>query len=94
MERLGLALGSPLRLQLLAALVADARNVTTLMRLTGYSQPYVSKHLAVLRRLHMVHSRTHGAQRFYQLAPDDPAAQAARALLVALSPSGDEPGHA
>jgi DNA-binding transcriptional ArsR family regulator len=93
LERVSWALRAPERLQLLAALVANERNVTTLTRLTGYSQIRVSKHLAVLRRFHMVQARVQGPQRFYQLAADDPAAQAARALLVALLRAGKEPGQ-
>ena len=45
LERVSRALQAPVRLQLLAALVADERDVTTLTRLTGYSQTLVSKHL-------------------------------------------------
>ena len=86
LERVSGALEAPVRLQLLAALVADERSVTTLTRLTGYPQPQVSKHLAVLRHLHIVQSRVQGTQRIYQLAADDSAAQAARALLVVLAP--------
>jgi DNA-binding transcriptional ArsR family regulator len=93
LERVSLALEAPVRLQLLAALVADERNVGTLMRLTGYSQVRVSKHLAVLRRLHLVQSRVQGSRRFYQLAADDPAAQAARALLAVLSRHAADPGQ-
>jgi DNA-binding transcriptional ArsR family regulator len=93
MERVGRAVEFPVRLRLLAALVADERNVTTLTRLTGYSQPQVSKHLAVLRQLGIVQRRAQRTQRFYQLAAGDPAAQAIRALLVALSHPGHGPGQ-
>lgn len=85
LERVSGALQAPVRLQLLAALVDDERSVTTLTRLTGYSQTGISKHLAVLRRLDMVQCRVQGRGRFYQLAADDPATEAARALLVVLS---------
>ena len=57
LERVSGALRAPVRLQLLAALVADEQDVTMLSRLTGYPQPHISKHLAVLRHHRIVQSR-------------------------------------
>ena len=88
LERVSRGLEPPERLRLLGALLAGERSVTALMRLTGYSQPWVSKHLAILRRLGLVERRVQRQQRFYRLAAHDPAAQAVRALLQELTRRG------
>jgi DNA-binding transcriptional ArsR family regulator len=93
MRRVSRALEVPVRLRLLAALVADERDVMTLVRLTGYAQPQVSKQLRVLRELRIVQRRAQRTRRLYQFAAGDPAAQALRVLLVALVPAGKEPGQ-
>ena len=57
LARVSRGLESPERLRLLGALLAGERSVTALTRLTGRSQPRVSKHLAILRRLGLVERR-------------------------------------
>ena len=93
LERVSRGLDYPERLRLLAALEGGERSVTALIRLTGRSQPQVSKHLAILRRLGLVERRAQASQRLYRLAAHDPAAPAVRALLRELTRGGGTPEH-
>ena len=93
LARVSRGVEAPGRLRLLAALVAREQSVASLTRLVGRSMPRVSKQLAVLRAQGLVERRVQGPQRFYQLAPHDPAAQAVRALLTELARGGGTPDH-
>jgi len=66
-SRIGKALGSGARLELLDLLSQSERRVDELAELTGHSVANVSQHLQVLHRARLVESRRHGTQRFYQL---------------------------
>ena len=62
------ALSEPLRLKILNALRAEARNVGELTELLDCSQANVSKHLAVLMRHGMVERDAQGTSAFYRIA--------------------------
>jgi ArsR family transcriptional regulator len=47
------------------------RNVTELVRVTGFSQANLSKHLQLLLRLGFVERRKEGVSTFYTLADPD-----------------------
>jgi DNA-binding transcriptional ArsR family regulator len=55
------------RRQILDVLAAGERPVNDLVRLLGFSQPLVSKHLRVLREVGAVGVREEGRQRLYRL---------------------------
>ena len=60
------------RLRLLRLLVQQELNVRELVRITGLSQPRVSKHLAVLREQGWIVQRREGTWSWYQtVAPED-----------------------
>jgi len=60
------AVAEPKRRQLLEALGATERTVTSLVALLGWPQPMVSKHLAVLKKVGLVSERRAGRQRLYR----------------------------
>lgn len=62
------ALGEPMRLRLLSALMEGPRSVTRLVEETGAGQANVSKHLAVLRQASMVRFRKEGPVTIYFIA--------------------------
>lgn len=66
--RLGKALYSPRRLELLDLLCQTERTVEDLMRHTGLSASNVSQHLSVLRHARLVASRKEGLFVYYRLA--------------------------
>ena len=66
--RLGKALYSPRRLELLDLLCQTERTVEDLMRHTGLSASNVSQHLSVLRDARLVASRKEGLFVYYRLA--------------------------
>jgi DNA-binding transcriptional ArsR family regulator len=66
--RMGRALASPRRLELLDLLCQAERTVEDLTRHTGLSVSSVSQHLAVLRGAKLVASRKRGLFVFYRLA--------------------------
>ena len=61
-------LSDPLRLRLLQILEAGEKNVTQLVESTGYLQPSISKHLAILTNAGMVGRRKEGSSVFYYIA--------------------------
>lgn len=61
-------LGEPLRLKVLAALIAGERNVGELVALTGAGQANISKHLAALTQGGLVNRRKVGTSTYYALA--------------------------
>jgi DNA-binding transcriptional ArsR family regulator len=61
------AVAEPRRRQILDALAREERSVNDLVALLGVAQPYVSKHLRVLREVGLVDVRDEGRQRMYRL---------------------------
>ncbi len=61
-------LGEPLRLKVLAALIAGERNVGELVVLTGAGQANISKHLAALTQGGLVNRRKVGTSIYYSIA--------------------------
>ena len=61
-------LAEPMRLRLLQALFAGARNVTDLVEATGGTQANVSRHLQTLTAAHILRRRKEGLQVFYEIA--------------------------
>jgi DNA-binding transcriptional ArsR family regulator len=61
------AVAEPRRRQILDLLVAGERPVNDLVDAIGLAQPYVSKHLRVLREVGAVDVREDGRQRLYRL---------------------------
>lgn len=61
------ALGQPVRLRIVEALSSGELTVSQLGRTTGASQPNLSKHLALLRRVGIVEARKQGVNVFYRL---------------------------
>jgi DNA-binding transcriptional ArsR family regulator len=61
------AIAEPRRRQILDVLAEGERPVNDLVRRLGLSQPLVSKHLRVLRKVGAVDVRSHGRERLYRL---------------------------
>ena len=61
------AIAEPKRRQVLEILAAGEQPVNDLVETLGWSQPVVSKHLAVLKEVGLVKMRQHGRQRFYRI---------------------------
>jgi DNA-binding transcriptional ArsR family regulator len=61
------AVAEPRRRQILDLLASGERPVNDLVRLLGMSQPLVSKHLRVLRKVGAVEVRDEGRRRLYRL---------------------------
>ena len=66
--RIGKALGSPHRLELLDLLLQCERTVESLATETGMSVANASQHLQVLRTTHLVETRREGTSIVYRLA--------------------------
>ncbi len=62
------SLANPTRLRIICALVARECSVTTLAAATGASMSLVSRHLALLRKDHIVKTRRENQTIFYTLA--------------------------
>jgi DNA-binding transcriptional ArsR family regulator len=60
------AVAEPRRRQILTYLADEERQVTEIVTALGMDQPSVSKHLGVLRSLHLVHVRRNGRHRLYR----------------------------
>jgi len=69
-ERIGKALASSRRLELLDVLAQGERSVEDLHKETGMSVANTSQHLQVLRRARLVETRREGSHVFYRLADD------------------------
>ena len=61
------AVAEPRRRQIVDVLAGGERAVNDLVRLLGFAQPQVSKHLRVLREVGVVEARSEGRQRLYRL---------------------------
>ena len=61
------AIAEPKRRQVLDVLANGERPVNELVHSLGWSQPQVSKHLGVLRKVGLVYERREGRQRVYRL---------------------------
>lgn len=68
--RIGKALGSPHRLELLEMLMQCERTVEALASETGMSVANASQHLQVLRAAHVVETRRVGTSIYYRLASE------------------------
>jgi rhodanese-related sulfurtransferase/DNA-binding transcriptional ArsR family regulator len=71
--RVGAALASAARLQLLEYVAQRERSVETLAAMAGLSVANASKHLQALRQAGLVHARKEGLRVYYALAGDDVA---------------------
>src|SRR4051812_26332738 len=72
--RVGKALASGKRLELLDLLAQGERTVDALARAAGLGLTTASAHLQTLRRAHLVATRRSGTKVYYRLAGDDVAA--------------------
>lgn len=72
--RIGKALASPRRVELVELLAQGERSVEALAQAAGMNLTTASAHLQVLRRTRMVATRRDGARVYYRLAGDDVAA--------------------
>ena len=63
------ALSSPLRVTILR-LLSEPRTVTSLVTLTGISQPLVSQHLRVLRSANLVVVERQGREAIYRVSDE------------------------
>ena len=68
--RIGKALSSPHRLELLEVLAQCERTVEALAQETGMSVANASQHLQVLRSAHLVEVRREGVSMYYRLADE------------------------
>lgn len=71
--RVGKALSSPRRIELVDLLAQGERSVDALARLTGMNVTTASAHLQALRRANLVTTRRDGTRVFYRLAGPDVA---------------------
>lgn len=71
--RVGKALASPKRLEMLDVLAQSERSVESLARATALKLTTASAHLQALRQGGLVSSRKEGARIYYRLASDDVA---------------------
>jgi DNA-binding transcriptional ArsR family regulator len=61
------AVAEPKRRKILEALGPAERSVNELVEILGWSQPMVSKHLAVLKKVGLVREHREGRQRLYRV---------------------------
>lgn len=61
-------LSDPMRLKILHALQGGEQSVNQLVKLTGSSQPNISKHLNILRTTGMVKRRQESNQAFFSIS--------------------------
>ncbi len=61
-------LSDPMRLKILHSLQDGEKTVTELVKMTGSSQPNISKHLNILRTTGMVKRRQESNQAFFSIA--------------------------
>ena len=59
------AVAEPKRRQILEVLGTEERSVNEIVEMLGWTQPMVSKHLAVLKKVGLVRERRVGRQRLY-----------------------------
>jgi ArsR family transcriptional regulator, arsenate/arsenite/antimonite-responsive transcriptional repressor len=89
MARLFRALADPNRLRIVNILSEQSICVCDLQSVLGLSQPFISRHLAYLRRAGLVRDRREGPRVCYSLASDSPAIQALRAFLRQVLPTSE-----
>lgn len=87
--RVGKALASGKRLELLDLLAQGERTVDELARAAGLGLTTASSHLQTLKQAHLVATRRAGTRIFYALAGDDVAALFAQCREVARAHIGD-----
>lgn len=87
--RVGKALSSPARLELLDLLAQGERTVESLARAAGLQVGTCSAHLQTLKQARLVATRKDGARVFYRLAGTDVAALYAGLQQVAAAHIGD-----
>src|SRR5689334_10421405 len=61
------AVAEPKRRQILEALGTQEQSVNEIVETLGWTQPMVSKHLAVLKKVGLVRERREGRQRLYRV---------------------------
>jgi DNA-binding transcriptional ArsR family regulator len=61
------AIAEPRRREVLGALAGGERDVTRLVAELGWTQPQVSKHLGVLRKVRLVNVKRKGRRRVYSV---------------------------
>src|SRR5574341_935187 len=71
LARIGKALSTPARLEILELLAQAERSVDALARLTGLTVANTSQHLQLLRQVGLVTSRREAQFIFYRLAGDE-----------------------
>jgi rhodanese-related sulfurtransferase/DNA-binding transcriptional ArsR family regulator len=71
LARIGKAVASPSRVELLDLLCQGERSVDALARTTGMSVTNTSQHLQALKGVRLVETRREGARVFYRLADDE-----------------------
>ncbi|HUU12147.1 MAG TPA: metalloregulator ArsR/SmtB family transcription factor [Terriglobia bacterium] len=89
MAKLFRALADANRLRIVNILSERSSCVCDLQSVLGLSQPFISRHLAYLRRVGLVKDQREGPRVCYSLAPDSPAIQALRAFLREVLPSSE-----
>ena len=83
------ALADPSRLRIVSILSYHGICVCDLQTVLGLSQPFISRHLAYLRKVGLVQGQREGARVCYSLSLDTPFAQVLQCLLreaIRLSP--------
>jgi len=65
------AIGEPRRRLLIEQLVVKEMTVNELVSIVEWSQPTVSKHLSVLRKVNIVAERREGRFRYYRVRPEE-----------------------
>ena len=61
-------LGEPMRLKLVRALFNGEKTVSELVESTGGNQANISRHLAALAQVHILHRRKSGLKVYYSIA--------------------------
>lgn len=65
------AIGEPRRRVLIEQLVLKEMTVNELVEVVEWSQPTVSKHLGVLKKVKLVSERREGRYRYYRVRPEE-----------------------
>jgi len=89
MAKLFRALADPNRLRIVNILSERGVCVCDLQSVLDLPQPFISRHLAYLRRVGLVRDRREGPRVCYSMASDSPATQALRAFLRDVLPSSE-----
>lgn len=65
------AIGEPKRRALIEQLAVKEMTVNELVDIVKWSQPTVSKHLSVLKKVNLVSERKEGRFRYYRIQPNE-----------------------